>query len=155
MNEHNIAQVAHLSAEPHGATSPVKVIYLDGLEAYSQWGSDVGGGGVLAWRAEHGDDAATPYQAPALTEQDFQAGIEQHIEATARARQYSSAVACASYAQSNVPAWQAEALTFIAWRDAVWAAAFTELAKVQQALREPPASVEEFLTELPAITWSS
>lgn len=70
MFSHNIAEVIHQSAEPEGGytpSSPVKVIYLDGKEAYSQWGSDVGGGGVLAWRHEHGDDAATAYVAPPVS----------------------------------------------------------------------------------------
>lgn len=67
MFSHNIVEVEHLSPEPEGgytSSSPVKIIYQDGSEAYSQWGSDVGGGGVLAWRAEKGDDAATPYSLP-------------------------------------------------------------------------------------------
>lgn len=88
-----------------------------------------------------------------LTMSVVQVGIEQHIEATAKARQYSSAVSCASYAASNNPAWQAEALAFIAWRDAVWVYAFAELAKVQNEEREPPASVEAFIAELPDMVW--
>lgn len=67
MADHNIAQIIHQSPEPEGgyvALSPVKVIYQDGKEASSQWGSDVGGGGVLAWRAENGDEAAVAYTAP-------------------------------------------------------------------------------------------
>lgn len=67
MFSHNIAEVIHQSAEPEGGytpSSPVKIVYLDGKEAFSQWGSDVGNGGVLAWRAEHGDDAATAYTPP-------------------------------------------------------------------------------------------
>lgn len=65
--EHNIATVEHLSPEPEGGylpSAPVKITYLDGREASSWWGSDHNGGGVLAWRAEHGDDAAISYQAP-------------------------------------------------------------------------------------------
>lgn len=64
---HNIATVEHLAPESpggYGAASPVKVIYIDGTISTSHWGSDVGGGGVLAWRSTHGDSAAIPYQAP-------------------------------------------------------------------------------------------
>jgi hypothetical protein len=63
MSEHNISQVIHQSPAPYTGASPVKVVYLDGREASSQWGSDVNGGAVLAWRAEFGDDAATAYTA--------------------------------------------------------------------------------------------
>lgn len=61
---HNIETVEHLSPAPHYAASPVKVTYLNGGEACSQWGSDVDGGGVLAWRAENGDAAAIAYVPP-------------------------------------------------------------------------------------------
>lgn len=46
------------------------------------------------------------------------------VEAQAREIGYTSAVACAGYRDSTVPEWSAEARAFIAWRDAVWQAAF-------------------------------
>lgn len=64
---HRIASVEHLSPEPQDGylpTSPVKITYLDGSTAFGHWSSDVDGGGVLAWRAEKGDEAAIPYQSP-------------------------------------------------------------------------------------------
>jgi hypothetical protein len=67
METHNIATVTHLSPEPpegYGPDAPVKLVYRDGSEAWSQWGSDVCGGGVLAWRAENGDEAAGAYEEP-------------------------------------------------------------------------------------------
>lgn len=67
MNDHNITRVVHLAPEPYTASSSVKVIYNDGKVAFSQWGSDVGDGGVLAWRKENGDDAATAYVAPPVS----------------------------------------------------------------------------------------
>lgn len=82
MSEHNIATVQHQSPEPEGgylASSTVKVVYNDGGEANSQWGSDVGGGGVLAWRAEHGDAAAIPYQTPPVTADQIIAERERRL----------------------------------------------------------------------------
>jgi hypothetical protein len=55
--------------------------------------------------------------------------IDAHVEAPATAMGYNSAAHLASYTGSTVPAWSAEAQAFVAWRDAVWLAAFG----VQQA----------------------
>lgn len=67
MSTHKILTVTHLSPEPeggYGPDAPVKVTYSDGRpEAFSQWGSDVDGGGVLAWRDEGGE--AVAYEEPA------------------------------------------------------------------------------------------
>lgn len=96
-------------------------------------------------------EAIYPSGAP-ITEAAFQRAIDAHIENTAKARQYSSAVACASYATSTIPAWKAEAEAFVAWRDSVWAYVFTELGKVQADERQPPLP-EAFIAELPSMEW--
>lgn len=83
---------------------------------------------------------------------EYQAAIEAHVDAVARERGYSSAVSCASYVSSTNPLWQAEAGTFIAWRDAAWVYAFAELASVQSGNRAVP-TVDEFIAELPVIEW--
>jgi hypothetical protein len=61
-------------------------------------------------------------------------------------------VTLASYVASTNPQWAAEAQAFVAWRDAVWAYSYTELAKVQAGQREQP-TVEDFLTEIDQIVW--
>lgn len=83
---------------------------------------------------------------------DYQSAIEAHVDAIARQRDYSSAVSCASYANSTIIAWADEAAAFIEWRDAVWAYAFTELAAAQNGQRVAP-TITGFLAELPAIAW--
>lgn len=90
------------------------------------------------------------YRLPNETE--YAAAIQRHIDATAQARQYGDGISLASYDSSTNPAWAAEAQTFIAWRDAVWAYAFTELEKVKNGTRPQP-SMDELLAELPSITW--
>lgn len=85
-------------------------------------------------------------------EQNYSNAIQLHIDATAQARQYSDGISLASYDSSTNPIWAAEAQTFIAWRDAVWAYAFTELEKVKNGTRPQP-SIEELLAELPVISW--
>ncbi|MBD3844879.1 hypothetical protein IED13_04160 [Bosea sp. SSUT16] len=95
--------------------------------------------------------APAPY--PVLpTIDDYRAAIQAHVDATAQARNYDSGLTCASYVGSTNPAWAAEAAAFVAWRDAVWVYAFTELPKVQSGQREQP-TIAAFLDELPVMIW--
>jgi len=87
----------------------------------------------------------TPEQVQAA----YTAAIEAHVEATARARGYTSAGSCATYAASTIPAWQAEGAAFVAWRDAVWTAALAMLAAVQAGGTIP----ESPIAGLPEMEW--
>jgi hypothetical protein len=93
--------------------------------------------------------AAMAARTPEQVQAAYTAAIEAHVEATARARGYTSAVSCATYAASTIPAWQAEGVAFIAWRDAVWTAALAMLAAVQagDAIPESP------IAGLPEMVW--
>lgn len=94
----------------------------------------------------------TPVPPPVYTEQDYANAIQKHIDATAQSKQYSDGISLASYDSSTNPTWASEAQIFIAWRDAVWAYAFTELDKVKNNQRTQP-SIEDFISELPQISW--
>jgi hypothetical protein len=100
-----------------------------------------------------GDDLPFEPAPPALTPEQVQAAytaaIEAHVEATARARGYTSAVSCATYAVSTIPAWKAEGVAFVAWRDGVWTAALASLAAVKNGGPIP----DNPLTGLPQIQW--
>lgn len=87
-----------------------------------------------------------------LTQSDYAAAIQQHVDATAQARGYHDGFALAGYVMSTVPAWVAEASAFIAWRDSVWIYAYAELAKVLAAGREQQ-TITELIAELPAMEW--
>lgn len=89
---------------------------------------------------------------PPPTLDDYRYAIQAHVDATAQERQYDSGVTCASYVNSTVTTWAAEAAAFVSWRDAVWAYAFAELAKVE-ANERPQPTVDDFLAELPAMVW--
>jgi hypothetical protein len=89
---------------------------------------------------------------PPLTETDYANAIQERIEEEAKSRSYSNAVTCSSYAQSTNPKWSAEAVAFIAWRDAVWNYVFAQLTAVQSGSRPQP-TVEEILLELPIMSW--
>ncbi len=78
--------------------------------------------------------------------------IQAMIDAKASERQYDSGATLASYVNSTIEQWAAEAQAFVAWRDAVWLYALAELDKVQKAERDQP-RVEEFLAELPVFEW--
>lgn len=84
--------------------------------------------------------------------EDYSAAIQGHVDATAQAREYADGVTLASYANSTNATWAAEAQAFISWRDAVWAYAYQELAKVQSGQRPVP-TVAQIVSELPAIVW--
>lgn len=83
---------------------------------------------------------------------DYRRAIQAHVDKTANQRGYDSGVTCASYVGSTNEAWSEEALAFVAWRDAVWAHAYAELAKVEGGQREQP-TIAEIIDELPAMTW--
>jgi len=91
-------------------------------------------------------------QAQAATVEQFRSAIQAHVDAAAATRLYDSGNSLASYVASTNPAWAAEATAFVAWRDAVWAYAYTELDRVMAGEREQP-TVEEFIGELPVIEW--
>lgn len=105
--------------------------------------------GVVKWVYEL-DDAPAP--APQQVIEQFRVAIQAHVDATAQSRRYDNGVSLASYVNSTVPQWAAEATAFVAWRDAVWAYSYAELDKVLNEEREQP-TVEDFLAELPAISW--
>lgn len=146
---HGIISAKYATAD-NGPSAPVTATMSNGTVCSRRANDDIEGGGMLAYLA--GGGVIDPYIAPPLTESDYASAIQTHIDATAKARGYANGVALAGYSTSTIPAWAAEAATFIAWRDAVWVYAYTELAKVQGGQREVP-TVAELIEELPTIVW--
>jgi hypothetical protein len=93
-----------------------------------------------------------PDPAPPPTVEDYRVAIQALVDSAARSRNYNDGTALAGYKDSTVPKWSTEAIAFIAWRDAVWLYAYSELDKVTAGERAQP-TVNDFLTELPAIDW--
>lgn len=89
---------------------------------------------------------------PVVAEADYATAIQSHIDTTAQSRCYDSGVSLATYTTSSIPTYAAEATAFVSWRDAVWAYAYGELAKVQNGQRPKP-TVSEMIAELPEIEW--
>lgn len=77
-----------------------------------------------------------PPTAPSLT--DYRRAIQSCLDAKAQERNYDDGHTIATYVNSTIQGWAAEAQAFVAWRDAVWVYAFTEMAKVESGEREAP-----------------
>lgn len=99
------------------------------------------------------DDGNAPEQyAPYVSTETYGSVVQAHIDSVARAHGYNDGMTCVSYQGSANPTWAAEAQTFLAWRDAVWSYAYTQIAAVQSGQRPQP-TVAGFVAELPAIEW--
>lgn len=83
---------------------------------------------------------------------NFKSAIQALVDSKAIERRYDSGTSLASYVNSTIPEWAAEATAFVEWRDQVWAYAYAELAQVEAGIRPVP-TVEEILSELPTLTW--
>ena len=81
------------------------------------------------------------------------AAIQNLLDTTAQSKQYNDALTCVTYATSTNAAWQAEAVAFIAWRDAVYASAISTFSQVESGSIPAP-TIENFLAGLPSINWS-
>lgn len=114
----------------------------------------VDGDSLYAEAAEFGADLPfepQPESSP-VTLDDYRFAIQATVDTVAQERSYDSGLTCSSYLGSTNSGWAAEAAAFVAWRDAVWAYAYAELAKVEAGEREQP-ELAELIGELPAINW--
>lgn len=108
---------------------------------------------IRAWLADNPGFPVVPYVAPTSpTVSDYEEAIQAHVDEAARSKLFRDGVTLASYTTSTNPQWASEAQAFVAWRDAVWAYAYQELARVQGGERTQP-SIAEIVAELPLISW--
>lgn len=98
-------------------------------------------------------DAIRAAQTPAPTQAQiiasYEDAVQAHLDAFAATWRYESILSAASYANSTVAQFKAEALAMIAWRDAVWNSCYTTLAAVQAGTQPMPASPAAFIATLP------
>jgi hypothetical protein len=101
------------------------------------------------WRAE--GNFPEPVPAPTFDQVVRAAidGVQAWIDATAAQNGYDNAVSCASYADSGVPRYRADAAAIIAWRDAVWVAANEWRNSLGGRLPDPVPSIEAIIEQLP------
>lgn len=93
----------------------------------------------------------SPEAIAAATRARMEQRLDLLVDATARGMGYNSGLSCASYAGSTNPVFAAEAVAFIAWRDAVWAAAIALMAEVQAGTRAAPTEAE-LIAAMPTFT---
>lgn len=91
-------------------------------------------------------------KALAALQAQFTAAIQDHLDATARQRQYDGIQTAITYRDDPNAQYAAEGQALFEWRSAVWTYATAELSKVLSAEREIP-QVDAFLGELPAFSW--
>lgn len=99
----------------------------------------------LAWVS-----APTPAAQLAAAKTVYENAAQALLDATAQSWSYDSIISAASYANSGVPQFKAEALALIGWRDAVWQAAYALEAAVVKGTQALPASTTAFLALLPS-----
>jgi len=78
--------------------------------------------------------------------------IKTLLDETARSRGYDDIISLCSYAVSENPAYRAEALAAIAWRDAVSACMVEIIDGIKSKNRSAPTRAA-FLAALPTINW--
>lgn len=93
-----------------------------------------------------------PHTPTPPTTEEYRVAIQGMIDDKARSRLYDNGLALSTYVNSTNQQWAAEAQAFVAWRDSVWTYTYEQLALVQAGERDIP-TVQEFLQELPQITW--
>lgn len=105
-----------------------------------------------AWNASTKRWISSPTQAAVLSEAKtaYETAAQAKLDALAQSWGYDNIISAASYAASAVPRFKAEADALIAWRDALWTAAYAIEAAVVAGTQQLPATAEAFLALLPS-----
>lgn len=89
----------------------------------------------------------SPEQLEEILKTKLTSAVQAHLDSEAQAKGYDNILSASSYA-GFTNAFQAEAISFLEWRSAVWTYAYQVLADVKAATRTAP-TVEELIAELP------
>ncbi|HVJ31676.1 MAG TPA: hypothetical protein VND94_01060 [Terriglobia bacterium] len=100
------------------------------------------------------DPKVAAYRNPPPTEADYVAAVQAMLDTKARERNYDNIMSACTYAASTIAKFKAEGDACLAWRDAVWAQCYTDLAAVQAGTMAQP-TVGDFVASLPHLTWPS
>jgi len=92
----------------------------------------------------------TPAQIQANTIASYEAAAQSQLDSVAQSWGYDSVVSAASYASSTVAQYKADALSLIAWRDAVWQKAYEIESAVKAGAQTMPETPADFVALLPA-----
>lgn len=136
----------------------LKYPHLENLVDY-QIGDDGTGQKITAWNNEEPKptvaDINNLKNDVGIKAQGFQIQAEQYIrsmiEAKPHEKGYDSILTLATYITSENAQWQAEAVSFIKWRDRVFEYSYSQLAIAQQTGNIP--TLEEFMLNIPLLVW--
>lgn len=78
--------------------------------------------------------------------------VQMRLDAWARTRGYDGVLSACTYASSGVPKFAAEGQAAVDTRDASWAKCYEIMADVEAGTRPVP-TLEEILSEMPALVW--
>ena len=78
--------------------------------------------------------------------------VQKRLDVFAQTRNYDGILSACTYANSTVPKFAAEGQYAVNARDAAWATCYQIMAAVQAGQRPMP-TVEQVLSELPALAW--
>ena len=102
----------------------------------------------LAWVAA-GNTASTP----TITEGELIAALQLQMDSVAQSYKYDNLLSACSYAaQAAGQPFQAEGAAFLAWRSAVWTAAYALLAEIEAGTATMPATTADAIAMMPAYT---
>lgn len=91
-------------------------------------------------------------KSPSQVIAEFTAAIQQRLDDFARTRKYDGILSLASYATDPDPKFAAEGKYGVDARSATWAKSYEIMAAVQAGTRPMP-TLEQILSELPALSW--
>jgi hypothetical protein len=142
---------------PNYAKETVMPYFQDtsgGLHYLSDADITNGGEGLLPEGCvEITDSQAAVLQNPPLTQAQltaqYEAKAQGNLDALAQSWGYDNIVSAASYANSTVAQYKADALALIAWRDATWQAAEALQAQITAGTAQPPATETAFIALMP------
>lgn len=109
----------------------------------------------LAWVAAGHQPSPPPTPTP---EQQMQFSIQaaavqlqQILDTAAQSWGYDNVVSAISYLESASPKFRAEAQAMLGWRDQIWSWAETLEMDVQKGIKTLPATMGDFLAQMPAM----
>lgn len=114
--------------------------------------------GRVSWReiassGEAQDGEEVLEEAPQLSiaeyTEDLTAAIQQWLDQRAQGNGYDSIATCVSYKDSTVSQWSQDAAAAIAWRDAVWQAAFAYQVSHAENPPDPLPTAAEIIGQMP------
>jgi hypothetical protein len=100
-------------------------------------------------------DATNAEESAALDviEAEYESAIQAHLDSTAQSRGYDSMISACSYASGTHPKFSVEGQDCLAWRSAVWDAAYQIMQDVRSGARPLP-TLQQVMSELPPMVWS-